>query len=111
MTEASTGYRVAVVGSGPAAFYTAEALFKSDIGNVQVDLFDRLPVPFGLVRGGVAPDHQGTKNVWRVFDRTARREIIVSLLAPGGRSSTDRSPNPRLRLSSGASRRSAASAV
>ena len=55
MTEANTAWRVAVVGSGPAAFYTAEALFKSGVEGVSVDLFDRLPVPFGLVRGGVAP--------------------------------------------------------
>jgi ferredoxin--NADP+ reductase len=74
MTEASTGYRVAVVGSGPAAFYTAEALFKSDLDDVQVDLFDRLPVPFGLVRGGVAPDHQKIKGVTRVYDKIAAND-------------------------------------
>jgi len=54
MHEASNEkWCVAVVGSGPSAFYAAEALFKS--GAAAVDLFDRLPVPFGLVRGGVAP--------------------------------------------------------
>jgi ferredoxin--NADP+ reductase len=74
MSEASTGYRVAVVGSGPAAFYTAEALFKSGIEGVQVDLFDRLPVPFGLVRGGVAPDHQKIKSVTRVYDKIAAND-------------------------------------
>jgi len=62
--------RVAVVGSGPAGFYAAEALFKS--GNtVHVDMFDRLPTPFGLVRGGVAPDHQKIKNVIKVYERIA----------------------------------------
>jgi len=63
-------WNVAVVGSGPSAFYAAEALFKSG-GNVRVDLFDRLPVPFGLVRGGVAPDHQNIKGVVKVYDKIA----------------------------------------
>jgi ferredoxin--NADP+ reductase len=63
--------RVAVVGSGPSGFYAAEALFKSD-ANVQVDLYDRLPTPFGLVRGGVAPDHAKIKNVIKVYDRIAQ---------------------------------------
>lgn len=71
MTEANTAWRVAVVGSGPAAFYTAEALFKSAGEGVCVDLFDRLPVPFGLVRGGVAPDHQKIKSVVKVYDKIA----------------------------------------
>lgn len=66
---------VVVVGSGPAGFYCAEAIHKKAPG-VSVDIVDRLPTPFGLVRSGVAPDHQGTKNVWRVFDRTARRDAI-----------------------------------
>ena len=48
---------VAIVGSGPSGFYAAEALFKSDIA-VKVDLIERLPSPYGLVRSGVAPDHQ-----------------------------------------------------
>lgn len=74
MTEANTTWRVAVVGSGPAAFYTAEALFKSGVPGVAVDLFDRLPVPFGLVRGGVAPDHQKIKSVVRVYDKIAAHE-------------------------------------
>lgn len=63
-------WRVAVVGSGPAAFYTAEALMKSGPA-VQVDLFERLPVPFGLVRGGVAPDHQKIKGVVKVYEKIA----------------------------------------
>ncbi|MGD8599868.1 MAG: FAD-dependent oxidoreductase [Gemmatimonadota bacterium] len=65
--------RVAVIGSGPAGFYVAESLLKSDL-NVQVDMFDRLPTPFGLVRFGVAPDHQKIKSVTRVFDRIAKNE-------------------------------------
>jgi len=74
MTEANTAWRVAVVGSGPAAFYTAEALFKSGVEGVCVDLFDRLPVPFGLVRGGVAPDHQKIKSVVKVYDKIAAND-------------------------------------
>lgn len=70
MTD-SRSWRVAVVGSGPAAFYTAEALFKADPNGVAVDLFDRLPVPFGLVRGGVAPDHQNIKGVVKVYNKIA----------------------------------------
>jgi ferredoxin--NADP+ reductase len=62
--------RVAVVGSGPAGFYAAEALFKSET-TVQVDVFDRLPTPYGLVRAGVAPDHQKLKNVIKVYERIA----------------------------------------
>ena len=49
--------RVAVVGSGPAGFFTVDALLKNEDFEVSVDLYDRLPTPFGLVRFGVAPDH------------------------------------------------------
>ncbi|HEX5053162.1 MAG TPA: NADP oxidoreductase [Planctomycetota bacterium] len=70
MLEANNDtWRIAVVGSGPSAFYTAEALFKA--GDARVDMFDRLPVPFGLVRGGVAPDHQNIKGVIKVYDKIA----------------------------------------
>ena len=55
--------RVAIIGSGPAGFYAAEALLKRTDAPVDVDLFDRLPTPYGLVRGGVAPDHQKIKAV------------------------------------------------
>ena len=68
-----TGRRVAIVGSGPSGFYAADALLK-DERNLQVDIVDRLPTPFGLVRGGVAPDHQKIKNVIRVYERTAGNE-------------------------------------
>jgi ferredoxin--NADP+ reductase len=64
-------WRVAIVGSGPAAFYTAEALFKAAPDSIAVDLFDRLPVPFGLVRGGVAPDHQNIKGVVKIYNKIA----------------------------------------
>ena len=63
--------RVAVVGSGPSAFYAVEALFKIEGLHVRCDVFDRLPTPFGLVRGGVAPDHQKIKNVIRVYRKVA----------------------------------------
>ncbi len=63
--------RVAVIGAGPTGFYTAEHLFKQKEWVVDVDMFERLPTPYGLVRGGVAPDHQKIKSVTKVFDRTA----------------------------------------
>lgn len=62
--------RVAIIGSGPSGFYAAEALFKSEL-TVHVDMFEKLPVPFGLVRSGVAPDHPKIKNVTRVYDKIA----------------------------------------
>jgi ferredoxin--NADP+ reductase len=62
--------RVAIVGSGPSGFYTAGELLKQNL-NMKVDMFDRLPVPFGLVRYGVAPDHPKIKNVTKVFEKTA----------------------------------------
>ena len=65
--------RVAIVGSGPSGFYTAEALAKSD-ADCEIDMIERLPAPHGLIRYGVAPDHQTTKNVSRNFDKTAARE-------------------------------------
>lgn len=65
--------RVAIIGSGPAGFYAAEALLRRTDTVVHVDVFDRLPTPFGLVRAGVAPDHQNIKAVTRVFDKTAAR--------------------------------------
>jgi len=66
--------RVAIVGSGPSGFYAAEHLFKQAELSVQVDMYDRLPTPFGLVRGGVAPDHQKIKSVTKVYDKIAARE-------------------------------------
>jgi ferredoxin--NADP+ reductase len=71
-TEA-TPLRVAIIGAGPTGFYTAEQLFKQKNLTVEVDMYERLPTPFGLVRYGVAPDHQKIKSVTRVFERTAKR--------------------------------------
>ena len=65
--------KVAVVGSGPAGFYTADALLKSEDPQVAVDVLDRLPTPWGLVRLGVAPDHENIKAVSRAFEKTAAR--------------------------------------
>lgn len=64
-------WRVAVVGAGPSGFYAAAAIFATN-RTVQLDLYDRLPTPYGLVRGGVAPDHQNIKAVIRVYDKTAK---------------------------------------
>lgn len=68
--------RVAIIGSGPAGFYAAEALLKRSDAAVEVDMFDRLPTPYGLVRGGVAPDHPKIKAVTRVFAGTAARSTF-----------------------------------
>ena len=64
--------RVAIIGSGPTGFYVAAPLLKQDDLDVSIDMFDRLPTPFGLVRGGVAPDHLKTKSVVKAYDKTAR---------------------------------------
>ena len=66
--------RAAIVGSGPAGFYTAEHLLKQEDVAVEVDMFDRLPTPYGLVRAGVAPDHPKIKSVIRMYEKTAARE-------------------------------------
>jgi len=66
--------RIAIVGSGPSGFYAAGHLLNSKAHpdlNVQVDVYDRLPTPWGLVRGGVAPDHPNIKAVSRVYEKTA----------------------------------------
>jgi ferredoxin--NADP+ reductase len=63
--------RVAIIGSGPSGFYAADHLLKQSNLTVYVDMFDRLPTPYGLVRGGVAPDHQKIKSVTKAYDRTA----------------------------------------
>ncbi|CAI8022271.1 NADPH-ferredoxin reductase FprA [Geodia barretti] len=64
--------RIAVFGSGPTGFYATDHLFKAAGVTVEVDLYDRLPTPYGLVRGGVAPDHQKIKSVTRAYERTAQ---------------------------------------
>ncbi|MEA2348866.1 MAG: ferredoxin/flavodoxin---NADP+ reductase [Thermoleophilaceae bacterium] len=63
--------RVAVIGSGPAAFYATVDLLKDGGPEARVDMFDRLPTPFGLVRAGVAPDHPKIKNVIKIYEKAA----------------------------------------
>lgn len=63
--------RVAIIGSGPAAFYAVEHLFKQSPLVTHIDMFDRLPTPFGLVRYGVAPDHAKIKSVTKVYEKLA----------------------------------------
>jgi ferredoxin--NADP+ reductase len=70
-TPAQAPLRVAIVGSGPAGFYAAEHLFAHPEIAIEVDMIDRLPTPFGLVRAGVAPDHPKIKNVIRRYEKTA----------------------------------------
>src|ERR671937_216674 len=65
--------RVAVVGSGPAGFFATDALLSTDVP-VDVDLFERLPTPWGLVRLGVAPDHPELKTASRTFEKTAAKD-------------------------------------
>jgi ferredoxin--NADP+ reductase len=67
----SNSFQAAIVGSGPSGFYAAEALMRAR-PDARVDMFDRLPTPFGLVRGGVAPDHPKIKQVCLVYDKIAR---------------------------------------
>ncbi|WP_197373149.1 FAD-dependent oxidoreductase [Mycolicibacterium baixiangningiae] len=77
-TRAGRPLAVAIVGSGPAAMYAADELLTQR--GVRVTMFERLPTPYGLVRAGVAPDHQSTKRVTQLFDRvTARRELRLYL--------------------------------
>src|SRR5437667_7912087 len=63
--------RVAIIGAGPTGYYAADQLLRQEGVTVEVDLFDRLPTPFGLVRFGVAPDHQKIKSVTVAFDKVA----------------------------------------
>ncbi|WP_144098095.1 FAD-dependent oxidoreductase [Croceicoccus sediminis] len=67
---------IAVIGSGPAGYYTAEAAIKQWGDDVRVDVFDRLPVPYGLIRTGVAPDHQTIKAVSGRYEKTALTENV-----------------------------------
>lgn len=67
---------IAVIGSGPAGYYTAEACQKQFGDDVRVDIVDRLPVPFGLIRTGVAPDHQSIKAVSRRYEQVALSDNV-----------------------------------
>lgn len=67
------GFRIAIVGAGPSGFYAAESLLRAEV-SIAVDLYEKLPVPFGLVRYGVAPDHPKLKSVTAVFDRICQMD-------------------------------------
>jgi NADPH-dependent glutamate synthase beta subunit-like oxidoreductase len=67
---------IAIIGSGPAGYYTAEAAQKAFGNDVRIDIIDRLPVPFGLIRFGVAPDHQSIKAVSRRYEATALSDNV-----------------------------------
>jgi NADPH-dependent glutamate synthase beta subunit-like oxidoreductase len=68
LSDAAMTHRVAIVGAGPAGFYAADGLLRGR-PDLRIDLIERLPTPFGLVRAGVAPDHQGTKAIVRQFEK------------------------------------------
>lgn len=67
---------IAIIGSGPAGYYTAEACQKSFGDQVRIDIIDRLPVPYGLIRSGVAPDHQSIKGVSRRYEAVALSDTV-----------------------------------
>ena len=71
MSTSESRPRAAIIGAGPAGFYTSDQLLDAGF---DVDLIDLLPTPYGLVRSGVAPDHPKIKSVTRVYDKTALRE-------------------------------------
>ncbi|MDA1353525.1 MAG: FAD-dependent oxidoreductase [bacterium] len=73
LAESTSPLRVAIIGSGPSGFYAAEALFKTGM-SVTVDMFERLPTPFGLLRGGVAPDHQRMKSIASAYEKIAMND-------------------------------------
>ncbi|XP_068231767.1 NADPH:adrenodoxin oxidoreductase, mitochondrial [Palaemon carinicauda] len=77
-TASNNTPQVCIIGSGPAGFYTAQQLLKSH-SSVQVDIYERLPVPFGLVRYGVAPDHPEVKNCINTFTQTASKDRVSFL--------------------------------
>jgi ferredoxin--NADP+ reductase len=70
LATADRPLRVAVIGAGPAGLYAADALLNKPDLVLTIDVFNRFPTPFGLVRDGVAPDHQSIKAVARVLDAT-----------------------------------------
>ena len=68
------GPSVVIIGSGPGGFYAAGSISKKL--NSDIDIIDRLPTPFGLIRGGVAPDHQTTKKISLTYTKTAKKDQI-----------------------------------
>ena len=72
----SNPLRVAIIGAGPSGYYAAERLLKEKSLAIEIDMYDRLPTPFGLVRAGVAPDHPKIKSVTKIFDRVAKKPNV-----------------------------------
>src|SRR6476619_4033819 len=66
-------HRIAIIGAGPSGFFLADKLLSQDTVPVAVAMFERLPTPYGLVRYGVAADHEKIRNVTRTFDKVATR--------------------------------------
>ena len=85
MNETAQPLRVAIIGSGPSGLYAAGALQRSTDIAAQVDVFDRLPTPWGLVRAGVAPDHPNIKAVTRMYEKTASHPRVPLLRQRGDR--------------------------
>ena len=82
----------AIVGSGPAGFYTAEALEQGLRRQARIDIIDRYPVPYGLIRFGVAPDHQSLKACRKRYDKVAEAPASTSsAMSPSA--ATFRSPS------------------
>jgi len=75
VVETHMTLNIAIIGSGPAGFYTVGALLKSKTP-ARIDIIDRLPTPYGLVRGGVAPDHQSTKKVTAAYEKLALSDQV-----------------------------------
>jgi ferredoxin--NADP+ reductase len=73
--NAASGLKIAIVGAGPAGFYAAEALAAA-CPDCEITLIERLPTPYGLIRSGVAPDHQTTKSIQNTFERIARLDKV-----------------------------------
>ncbi|MES2058087.1 MAG: FAD-dependent oxidoreductase [Pseudomonadota bacterium] len=69
-------HHIAIIGSGPAGYYTAEGCQKTFGADVRIDIIDRLPVPYGLIRTGVAPDHQSIKGVSRRYEAVALSDTV-----------------------------------
>ncbi|MFD4354065.1 NAD(P)-binding protein, partial [Nocardia sp. NPDC058518] len=78
MTEQSAAtrpLRIAIVGAGPAGIYAADALMKSD-ADVSIDLYERMPAPFGLIRYGVAPDHPRIKGIITALHKVLDKDQV-----------------------------------
>src|SRR3712207_9593083 len=75
-TQAGRPLRVAVIGAGPAGIYAADALTRQDAVPVAVDLIDRLPTPFGLVRHGIAPDHPKMRAIRDTLHRSLDHPLV-----------------------------------